>query len=254
MKKILFFILMILTCNMAKAENFFGGYIGGNFPNKATNHKATENTYINNPSIRLGTVDATDLTLENSGLFGVRLGHYLNEGTSFGFEVDASYSTPNFVQQDVYFNFTQDVIINNQVVLPKGYLAGEHQLPAQFHAYTLGLDALYRYEIQKGIRPYIGAGPSINYLDIEGSGDSAFQIYPNLASGYTPMPYMHSHGWGWGFLAKAGIEWDFAPGYALTAEYRYSQTNFNVDWFRSFTDITAVYTSNAATLGVVAKF
>ena len=209
------------------------------------------------PNVSVGTVDASDLNLENSPIFGLRLGHYFSEGTSLGFEVDASYSTPNFVQQDVYmtWNNTANYVYNNSnYTIPKGFVAAEHQLPAQFHGYTASFVALYRYEIAKNIRPYLGVGPSLNYIDIEGSGDSGFHFVPYVSSGYISMPYMRSHGWGIGVLAKAGIEWEFTPGYALTAEYRYSRSDMNIAWFRSFIDDTTVYSSNAVTLGVLKKF
>ena len=146
-----------------------------------------------------------DLELEDSFLFGLRTGRWLESFENLGFAVDVFYFEPEIESQTATFSGTGSVTVGNQVIVGAGSAQAQisgidlkvigisadlmlRLLPAERRRTTLGQ-----------IHPYIFAGPTlyISELDDETEADL-------------------------GLKAGAGLNWLFTPHLGVFVEYRFN--------------------------------
>ena len=232
----------------AKAEDYFAIYGGIQFGTEGTDMTAQEDLNYTGAFSNKHPATGSDIDLKDSATLGLRGGHFFDAMPNFGIEFDVQYSRPDFKRQDVTITL-QDTSIGGHSAFT------EDQLEADFHMLMGGINLIYRFNQFGNFKPYIGGGPAVFGLFIRGSGDSCRIIAPAaLTRGFCDGGEMASKGVGYGFNAKAGVEIPFAENWSLDAEYKYSFAKFDVDWFRSFSDIEVDYQAHNVTAGLRYKF
>lgn len=242
-------LTFILTSSgPAKAEDYLGIYGGFQFSVKGTELSAQEDLNYTGAIPNRHAATGSDLDLKSSATLGLRAGYFFDSIPNLGIETEGQYSRPDFKRQDVTIT-----LINTSIGGFSSFT--EDQLEADFHMLMGGINLIYRFNQFGTFKPYIGGGPAVFGLFIRGSGDSCRIIAPAaLTRGFCEGGKMDSNGVGYGFNAKAGVEIPFTENWSLDAEYKYSFAKFDVDWFRSFSDIEIDYQAHNLTAGLRYKF
>ena len=248
MKSLQSFTVTFIALNMsgasAKAEDYIGIYGGFQFGVKGTDMTAQEDLNYTGAVPDRHAATGSDIDLKNSGTLGLRGGHFFDAMPNVGIEFDLQYSRPDFKRQDVTVTLRDHTVGGHNAFT-------EDQLPADFHMLMGGINLIYRFNQFEHVKPYIGGGPALFGLFIRGSGDSCRIIAPAaLTQGFCEGGDMASKGVGFGFNAKAGVEIPLNDNWSLDAEYKYTFAKFDVDWFRSFSDIEVDYEAHNLTAGL----
>ena len=144
--------VLCLSTNSSRAEFYFGGAIGGNFP---LDFSDVELNSINNPPI--------DLSLENSLAYGGKAGYFFSSLKWLGVEVEAFNTNPNIKQQVIVVN---GVPINISGI--------------NLAVTTAAVNLVARYP-GKRFEPYIGAGPGVFIARIsQGGVNSETAVVPGV--------------------------------------------------------------------------
>lgn len=247
----LILVSVLAISTVSKAETFVGITGGYQLQSIGTGMEAQEDLGYTGPTPNRVPATASDIIFDQTPTLGLKLGHYFESTSGFGIEFEGQYSRPNFKRQDVTINLTNANFNGHSSFT-------EDQLEANFHMLTGSVNALYRFEAidsMNNIRPYIGAGPSVYAVAIDGSGDSCKIIAPvSEARDYCEGGDMKSSGVGFGFNVKAGVEMAIDDHWSLDAEYKLSYGKMDIDWFRSFSDIKIDHISQNISAGLRYKF
>jgi len=138
----------------ARAETYFGGMLGGAFPN-------------NFSDVRDGMGDRfSDLKMKSSVAAGVKLGHYFSKAEWLGLETELFAATPKFKAQTV-----PGTGPNCPCTLTKA--------EADLRMLTWAFNAVVRYPGEK-FQPYVGAGLGLFFADQQTQGAKADNAVPGL--------------------------------------------------------------------------
>lgn len=158
------------------------------------------------------TGTSADLTLDESGMMGLKVGYILPQARALAFEVEWNYMFEQSIPPQVVSGVREsgDVYLNNFMV-----------------------NLILRYP-EGRIHPYIGGGigaSSMNIQNTESMGGAVVNVAEESATGFA-----------WQFLA--GINFELAPNLSADLAYRYFGTN------PDFTVIDVDYRTHAVTLGL----
>ena len=254
MKKILSVSLVItsmfLSAN-AYAERYIGVQLGWSMPENFTKTKGDENLgySTSTPDVQYGS-QVSNAELEDSVYFGIKVGKYFENRSNLGIEGEFAYTQPDFKRQNIYLTHQN---YSNYPGLGGGDTFFEDQLPASADLYTIGINALYRFQTEANkIRPYIGAGPALYLWHIKGTGNSC-RVNGNAASECS-APDVNEKAVGLGLVAKLGASHDINEKVVLDLEYKYNWNRQGFDQFRSLSKIDTTYQAHNLLLSLSYKF
>lgn len=155
---------------------------------------------------------STDLSLDESGMIGFKMGYILPQARALALEFEWNYMFEQNIPPQVVSGVREsgDVYLNNFMV-----------------------NLILRYP-EGRIHPYIGGGigaSSMNIQNTESIGGVVVNVAEESATGFA-----------WQFLA--GINFELAPNLSADLAYRYFGTN------PDFTVIDVDYRTHAVTLGI----
>jgi len=164
--KILFFaaaLFMVASSNLANAEMYVAGYVGLNVPNNASQVDLKVDQTLSPPT----ALNALDL--ENSLVYGGKLGYYFDSIKTLGIETEVFSTTPNIEQQSS--NFLQ----SGQAPLP-------FDLPgARLRVTTWNFNLVIRYPGER-FQPYAGGGIGIFFGNLTTPTDSDTSTKPGVTT------------------------------------------------------------------------
>lgn len=238
-----FFCISLQT----KAESYVGIQAGASFGNKFVNLKGNENVNYPNPpgaGELFKNTKVDDVNLSESALIGVKAGHYFDAIPFLGVEGEVNYSKPDFEQQVLTLKH------------PDFGSFQELQLKADVHNISGAVSIMARYPKFKRVMPYIGVGPTINYLKIKGTGRSGIAPGEDLNDPNVGVigPRINEDSVRIGVQAKTGVRFALAKHLALDLEYRFNYTPIKVGDFRSLQDPKADYISHQVVGALVYRF
>lgn len=246
MKKIIILSLLVISSS-AYAEYYVGGSLDFVFGQKFTNMTNIENLNYpqpsspSNPAIAGGTI--TPVNFQNTAGASLKVGKYFDSIPSLGVELAFNYNKIKMGNDWVS-------VTNPAYTTYPGWTGGttltEYQQSVSGNLFQFALNGLYRYQDKDSkFEPYIGAGPTLNYMRLYGTGQSAITATdPVGVSG----PAVNSSSNTVGINAFVGVMYDIGDSYKLGLQYKYNWVPFTIQNFRSSNRITGDYYMN--TLGV----
>jgi opacity protein-like surface antigen len=191
-------LLVSLLPLRAHGEWYIAGQAGMNFPSRLDNVKGTDLS----GSI---TEEASDLKLEESVMYGAKLGYFFDNLKWLGLEAEAYTATPNFKAQ----TYTSTAIFGQtrqtrQVTLQ----------PADLRVTTVALNLMLRAPGGR-FEPYVGGGVALYWAKFSTDAVNAAGTRIGDASDTSV---------GMNFLA--GARYYLWKRVALFGEYKYNQANF----------------------------
>jgi opacity protein-like surface antigen len=143
-----------LCASNAHAETYFGGMLGGAFPNKFSD-------------VQDGMGDRySDLKMKNSAAAGVKLGHYFSKAEWLGLETELFAASPKFKVQTVPGTGPN---------CPCSLTTSDSSISTL----TWAFNAVVRYPGEK-FQPYAGAGLGLFFADLRSQGAKADNAVPGL--------------------------------------------------------------------------
>lgn len=258
-------LVLLFSVQSALAEDYVGLGLGSVIDAKLTGIKGNENINYPDPVVEGSYFPGTrysSLDLKTVLQGGVRLGHFFESNPNFGIELEGNYSQPNMKKQNVTItnagigyaiSSVSDGLL--PVVNENSFI--ENQYPAKVQILQFNLNAMYRYQGFKEFIPYVGAGPSFNFVRITGTGLSG--VFVDSSTGElvpsgtcitgTPCSKVHDNSFNVGLNFKVGAEYKFDDAWGLGAEYRYNWVPVDISNFRSASNLNADL--NMQTLSVV---
>jgi len=211
MKKIVFLLLVTasLSGQTAVAESYVGIQAGGSIGNVFSNLTGDENTgYVVGGGSIYKDTKASDVKLENSYLIGAKAGHYFSSIPFFGIEAEVNYTKPDFKQQIVELSH------------PDFGSLKEIQLRADIYKISSAVSLMARYDELETVKPYIGVGPTLNYLDVTGTGRSGLSPGDNVNDPSLGVygPNIKESTWALGFQGKVGASVPITDSVSFDAE------------------------------------
>ncbi len=156
---------------------------------------------------------STDLSLDNSGMLGMKVGYIVPQARALALEFEWNY----MFQQNIPTQVTPNGVTESGNVYLNNFM----------------FNLILRYP-EGRIHPYVGGGigaSSMNIQNTEAIGGTIVNIANETATGFA-----------WQFLA--GLNFDIAPNLSADLGYRYFGTN------PSFTAINVNYKTQAVTVGL----
>ncbi len=196
-----FVVIGVATSNVSRsyAETYIAGQFGVSLPSVAGKS--------------LGAGDLTGLlavpgarvsaqSLDESILFGGKIGHYFKAVPWLGLEAEAYHTTPHIKQQMITFSS------------PSGSVGPFEVRGTNFRVITMApINLMFRYPKTR-FQPYIGVGPGIFLARIE---DPSFTSDNRQSSV------------GFGVNAQAGVRYYITRQVALFGEGKFNYTRFSFD-------------------------
>jgi opacity protein-like surface antigen len=157
------------------------------------------------------TGTSADLSLDSSGMMGLKMGYILPQARALAFELEWNYMFNQTIPSQVVSGVREsgEVALNNFLV-----------------------NVILRYPEGK-IHPYVGGGIGASSMNIQNTEVSRNIVYVNDET---------ATGFAWQFLA--GINVDLAPNLSADLTYRYFGTN------PGFSLIDVDYRTQAVTFGI----
>lgn len=189
----------VLLPALAHSELYIAGQLGGAFPGKLTNVKGTGNS----SGLTFG-----DFEMDNSVVYGGKLGYFLESYNWLGFELDGYTTTPHIKQQTVH-------------VSPSGTI---NQRDAELRVTTVAVNLVFRYPGQT-FQPYIGGGPGYVYATgTSGQSDSSHGVGFNFIAGLRVFVVQHLAVFGEYKYFGATFKFHnaFGPGFGIEEDYKAS--------------------------------
>lgn len=188
----------LLFSSTAEAEWYVAGQVGATLPSLGG---GLTNIDVGSPFLQ-GTTHS-DLDLQNSVLYGGKIGYYFRSARWFGLETEIFNTTPNIKQQTHTFS-------NPSTAPVSATLQGAHLRVTMWSP----INIMLRYP--KGrLQPYIGLGPGIFFARIKGEGLGAENPTSTSSNGTI------------GFNAKAGVEYFMTRHLSVFGEWKYNYARFS---------------------------
>jgi opacity protein-like surface antigen len=198
------------------AETYVAGQLGFSVPNRASN------VDVHDPAAPVNS-HVGDYSLQNSLLYGAKVGHYFEPappfGLSLGLEAEVFNTNPNIKQQPV------------TVSAPIGSATFDH--PGSTNRVTaLAFNLLFRYP-GKALQPYAGVGLGVFFAHQKdaGTGESQSSTAPGLN-------------------VLGGLRWKITEHVGVFGEYKYERVRFSFDPTPSLTGYNSTYSANSFVFGV----
>lgn len=258
-------IALFAPLSMVRAEPYISASMGYALNSKLSGIKGTENlNYPLNssdkgydPTIIFPGTTYSDIKLKDVLQGGLKAGYYFESLPNLGFELEGNYSQPNVKRQNVNISNSNGIgdVVSFGLTGASGNTSSpnqftEDQLPAKVKLFQLNFNALYRYQGFKDFTPYIGGGPSLNYIKITGTGYSGIFVDPAIGdTGCEGCGNLHDTSLNFGANFKVGAEYHIDKQWGLGAEYHYNWSNVDIANFRSSHNLNADL--NMETLNVI---
>jgi outer membrane protein W len=185
-----FFALTVLLATQARAELYIAGQAGYTMPDDLSDIKTTGT---------LSGITLSDLELDESVMYGGKLGYFFQNHKWLGIEAEVFNTTPHIKQQTVGASITNGGI--STAALASG---------AHFRVLTVAFNLIARYP-GATLQPYAGVGLGIFFAKISDDGGS---------SSDNGVP---------GLNALGGIRWLITKQLGVFAEYKYTRATFEFD-------------------------
>jgi opacity protein-like surface antigen len=158
------------------------------------------------------TGNSADLSLDNSGMLGLKLGYILPQARVIALEFEWNYMFQQNIPSQVVSGVTEsgNLALNNFLV-----------------------NLILRYP-EGRVHPYIGGGIGASSMNIQDTEAIAGRV----------VNYANETSTGFAWQLLAGVNFDLAPNLSADLTYRYFGTN------PSFTAINVDYRTQAVTVGL----
>jgi opacity protein-like surface antigen len=188
-------VCLMLSGRPIHAEMYVAGQIGYTSPNDLTSVQGTG---------AISGLSFSDLKLQNSIVYGAKVGYYLPSVNWLGIETEMFDTTPHVKQQSI-------TALGVTVPAP-GF---------NLNVFTWAINALVRYP-GKQFQPYAGVGLGLFFAEAKFQGQSDKDVAPGLN-------------------ALAGLRYFATDRIALFAEYKYNRAAFD---FPDAIGLKADYSAN----------
>jgi len=267
--KFVFGILVSMLSLQAYAENYVGVSLGYSFSQRLNNLTGNENTNYPDPAdtndqfTYFPGAHISDVNLDNSLSAGIRFGHWFESQPNWGVEIEGNFSRPDFKRQDVTISHPalgQLLSYATAGEITQSYIT-EDQDSAKIKLFQVSADVMYRFSSEDKLKPYIGAGPTLNVMKISGTGSSGRFVSPDANTMleycnlfYGPGPNISETMVRVGANVKAGLTYSIDEDLDLGVEYKFNWTPVHISNFRSQSDLEGDYFSHALSAVLIKKF
>ena len=182
-------LCIFLTSRLpAHAEMYVAGQIGVTIPNNFTNVEGT------GPNAGFSFSDAS---LQNSFMYGAKLGYYFNSIKWLGVETEVFNTNPNVKQQNLNFS--------GQGIAGSFVLPGEHLRVLNWSPVTV----VVRYQAGQ-FEPYAGVGMGLYFARLSSGGESSSDTNVGLNT-------------------QLGLRYKLNEHLALFGEWKYNRASLSFD-------------------------
>ena len=206
------------------------------YPHSLTHVTAAENINYPNPpgaGQRFPGTGISDLALQNSGAFGLRLGHFLDCHPCIGFEIDYFHANTNFPGQVV-------TLTNPGFGGPGSFQ--EFQLPASVTDNTVAFNLVLRYPGDI-VQPDGAVGIGGLFTTVSGDGRSGIPAN-NPPGGGIPAPPFSVSSADVMLLTQVGCRINVTESIFAFGEWRFNAAKYHLDNFRSLSGISSDFSSH----------
>ena len=182
-------VVFFLFGSTAQAEMYIAGQVGASIPNKFTNVEGVDT---------LAGLRLSDLSLQNSFMYGAKLGYYFDSLKWLGVETEVFNTNPNSKQQAVTVSGGG---VSQTITVPGQDLRVLNWSP---------INVLVRYPGER-FQPYAGVGMGLFFARIHdgASGESS------------------SDNWKVGLNTQLGLRFLVTQHVSLFGEWKYNRASFN---------------------------
>jgi opacity protein-like surface antigen len=171
-----------------QAEMYVAGQVGANIPNKFSNVEGVGNS---------AGITTSDLSLQNSFMYGAKLGYYFDSIKWLGVETEVFNSTPHLKQQTATASFGGASI---PIDLPGQSVRVLNWAP---------INIVARYQMG-GFEPYAGVGMGVFFANLKDGASGESSSSTNV-----------------GLNTQLGLRYKITQNVAVFGEWKYNRASFN---------------------------
>jgi opacity protein-like surface antigen len=179
---------LTLSHGPAQGEMYVAGQVGATIPNKVTNLEGT------GPATG---ISLSDLGLQNSFMYGAKLGYYFESMKWLGVETEVFNTNPNLKQQNA--------TASGFGVSATGTIPGENLRVLNWSPITI----VARYQAGQ-FEPYAGVGMGVYFGQLSSGGESTSSTNVGLNT-------------------QLGLRYKVTQNLAVFGEWKYNRVHFNFD-------------------------
>ena len=171
-----------------QAEMYVAGQVGASIPNKFSNVEGVDSS---------AGLTVSDLSLQNSLMYGAKLGYYFDSIKWLGVETEVFNSTPHLKQQDVTVSF--------------GGASATGNFPGQSVRVLnwAPINIVVRHQMG-GFEPYAGVGMGVFFANLKDGASGESSSTTNV-----------------GLNTQLGLRYKVTQNVAVFAEWKYNRANLN---------------------------
>jgi opacity protein-like surface antigen len=182
-------VVLLLVCSPSRAETYVAGQVGASIPNKFSNVEGVDS---------LAGLKFSDLSLQNSFMYGGKLGYYFDSVKWLGIETEVFNTNPNLKQQNV-------TVTAAGIGAASGSVIGQHVRVLNWAP----INVVVRYPGER-FQPYAGVGMGVFFARIHDSASGE-------SSSDTKV----------GLNTQLGLRFLVTQHVALFGEWKYNRASFN---------------------------
>ncbi|MDP1767999.1 MAG: outer membrane beta-barrel protein [Nitrospirota bacterium] len=183
----------------AHAESYVAGQVGYTVAQDTTRGRVTDPSYVGLP----GGTTASNLSLNNSLMYGMKLGHYFDSTPWLGVELESFMTTPHAPQQRVTLQAPGvGTVLINETGATNRLIVVAPNLVARYRA--------------GAFEPYLGVGPGVFFLH---------QRQEPLTSGTTAYSQSSTRV---GLNTQVGLRYRLTDHVSMFGEWKYNYVRFNL--------------------------
>jgi opacity protein-like surface antigen len=179
---------LALTSTPVQAEVYVAGQVGVSIPNRFSNIQGVESNV---------GLTVSDLSLQNSFIYGAKLGYYFDSMKWLGLETEVFNSTPHIKQQDAAISVPGFSGTLN--------LAGTSLRVLNWSP----VNVVVRYQMGQ-FEPYAGVGMGVFFANVTNSGTGESSSSTNV-----------------GLNTQLGLRYLVTKNVSLFGEWKYNRASFN---------------------------
>lgn len=171
-----------------QAEMYVAGQVGANIPNKFSNVQGVDSS---------AGLTISDLSLQNSLMYGAKLGYYFNSIKWLGVETEVFNSTPHLKQQDVTVSL--------------GGASATGNVPGQSVRVLnwAPINIVVRHQMG-GFEPYAGVGMGVFFANLKDGASGESSSTTNV-----------------GLNTQLGLRYKVTENVAVFGEWKYNRASLN---------------------------
>jgi len=205
---------LTLMQTQAYAEAYIAGQFGVTIPGSLSN--------IDVHDAILAPFDkSSDLDLQNSFMYGAKVGYYSHTVRWFGVEAEVFNTTPHIKQQ------SQTLTATSLGVSATDTVSGEY-----LRVTTVAANLVFRYP-GKRFQPYVGIGPGLFFVKLSDATVSDTQSDTAI-----------------GLNTQLGLRYFMTRHVALFGEYKFNYARFNFPETFNLLGFSGTYTANSFVFGI----